>query len=964
MFTRRTVLRGSAALASAALVTRGLRDVATGASLAGGAAFDWGDFSAEARPWTRWWWLGSAVTPSGLRSHLNEFAAVGIGGVEIQPIYEAQDHPERVRSYLSPEWLEALDATLSQARRLGLGVDVTTGSGWNFGGPWLEPELSAGRVLTKRWVVEGGQRLQEAVTVQGPPHPGLVDEERLAIPEFRPPMPEPPQPKLAALAARESTSREVVVLTDRVNAEGVLDWTAPEGRWELTGVFSGLLLKRVERAGPGGKGLMADFFNKTSIRKHLEHFAHGLGRRRTGIRALFNDSFEIEGTNWSPATIEEFTRLRGFDLAPFLPELFAPGPLSPTALRVQSDVRETLSDMFIEQFADTWTSWSARHGWLTRNQSHGSPAHLLDLWAAVDIPETEYAAGPDMPIPGLRRGPRTAHTPRPLSWRMAASAAHTQGRRLVSAEVLTLRDEHYHVGLSQVRPQIDALFAAGINHVIFHGTAYTPEDAPWPGYSFYAATELKPANPIWKTLPHLTAYITRCQSVLQDGQHGNDVLVYWPQHDLWAMPGGGTGRTALDLAPKYNWEGYTWADEHPSGLGGVVGGMVNRGWQLDWISDRQLTQFRQKSGRLTNGHSAYVVVVVPGARLMPLQTLQRLSDLASAGATVVFTGALPEDVPGLGDLDNRRAQFHELLHDIGADSGPGEYTLGRGKVVVAADAAALDAALAAATAVRVPLADSGLRVLRRRHNHGHLYFLANHTDRAVDGWWQVGEDAASVVALDPLTDGRGTVPTRRREGTTEVRLRLLPGETIILRSFESRKVDGRKHPLLLPTGNDQPLDGPWTLEFIDGGPSIPRSRELDELVSWTQLGDEEAAFSGTARYTIRFEGPTPSRGRTWLLDLGDVRESARVRVNGQEIGTAWAIPFRIPLAGLREAGENVLELEVTSTAANRVRDLARRGDLATPFYMSWRTTAPTQWAPAPSGLLGLVRLVEVGDHDE
>lgn len=962
MLTRRNILSGGIAASVAAVSGRIGGGVASaGVAEARGSAFSWGQFTPEARPWTRWWWLGSAVTPTGLRRHLSEFGAAGIGGVEIQPIYEAQGHEGRIRPYLSAEWLEALDVTTSQARRLGMKVDVTTGSGWNFGGPWIDPELSAGRHLVKRWRLDGGQQLAEPVAIEQPAHPGLVDEERLALPEYRPPMQEIPEPVLAALAARETTTGETIKLTDRVNADGVLDWTPPEGQWELTGVFSGLLLKRVERAGPGGKGLMADFFNKVSVLRHLNHFAEGVGGRGRGIRALFNDSFEIENTNWTPALIEEFFRLRGYELTPMIPELFSESGLSETALRVQSDVRETLSDLFIEQFAKNWTRWSTQRGWQTRNQSHGSPALLLDVWGAVDIPETEYAAGAEIPIPGLRKGPRTNHTPRTLAWRIAASAAHTRNKPLVSAEVMTLRDEHYWEGLSQMKPQIDALFASGINHVIFHGTPYTPEDAPWPGHSFYAATELKSNLPIWETLPEYTAYITRCQSILQDGTHDNDVLVYWPQHDLWAMPGGGTGRTAPDLAPKYNWEGYSWVDQHPSGLGVLVGGMVDRGWQLDWVSDRQLSEFRARGGRLTNGTSQYRVVVVPGARLMPLPTLERLHELASAGAAVIFAGGLPADVPGLGDLEQRRARFEKVLGGLG--NGAGEYGVGRGKVIVTESDADLDAALAAAKAAREPVAESGLRVLRRRHKHGHHYFLTNGTALLVDGWWPLGVEAVSVVALNPLTGDRGLATTRGRNGATEVRVRLLPGETLLLRTFERHRVRGPELPLLPPTGVEQPLEGQWDLKFLEGGPTVPPGQQLEELVSWTQLGDEAAAFAGTARYTLRFEGPELRAGRSWVLDLGDLRESARVRLNGKDLGTVWALPFRIPVSGLRPGRSNVLELEVISSAANRVRDLARRGELQTPFYMSWRTSAPSQWQPAPSGLLGPVRLVEAWNHE-
>ncbi|MFI6345989.1 glycosyl hydrolase [Streptomyces sp. NPDC050560] len=967
MIRRRDVLRGSAVLTVSALAPAAAgaaASAATGAATGGGDALGWLPFTHEMRPWTRWWWLGSAVTDEGLRDHLTRFAEVGFGGVEIQPIYEAQGYEDQIRSYLGPAWLDALGTTTATAAELGLGVDLTTGSGWTFGGPWVTPEISAGRALTETWHLTGGQRLDAPVRTTQPPHPALVDEEKLSRPDLRPPMQPLPEPPLAALVARDADSGRTVDLTRHVGADRMLDWTAPAGDWQLLGVFSGLVLKRVERAGPGGKGLMTDYFDAGSIRHHLDHFGDAVGEQ-PGIRALFHDSFELERTDWTGAALAEFERLRGYDLAPHLPEVFTGAGSAEVRSRVMTDVRETFSDLFLKRFAQPWAEWSGDRGWLTRNQAHGSPANLLDIYGAADIPETEYLGAEELPIPGLRKGAGSTEPPKSLVWRMASSPAHHQGKPLVGAETATWRDEHYQVSLSQVKPLVDVVYAAGVNHVVFHGTAYSPKEAPWPGFSFYAATELKPADTIWHDLPQLTGYITRCQSVLQTGSHDNDVLVYWPQHDLWAEPDAGLGDAAEDpeLTPDYKWQGDPWMYGHPTGADDVAGGLEARGWQFDWVSDRQLAGFHGGRSGVAGEHAAYRVLVVPGARLMPLDTLARMRDLASAGATVVFHGGLPADVPGLADLDHRRSRLAGLLRTLKAHPVPGRhgsYRVGAGRVVVAGDATALDRALAATGAVREPVADSGLKVLRRRHGDGHHYFLANSGAERVDGWWALGTGPAAVGVLDPLRDTRGTAPTRHRRGALEVRLALDPGESLILRTFDKHRPHAPAYRVRVPTGREKTLEGPWKLTFLDGGPKLPADRELKRLVSWTELGDAEEEFSGTARYTLTFRSPGHARhGGGWLLDLGEVRESARVRLNGHDLGTAWAIPFRLPLGEALRDGDNVLELDVTNLASNRVRALARHAELTTNFYMSWRSTPPDQWEIQPSGLLGAVRLVEV-----
>ncbi|MEX2513519.1 MAG: hypothetical protein WD398_11480 [Cyclobacteriaceae bacterium] len=68
----------------------------------------WPVSSSTAKPWARWWWMGSAVDKNNLRALLKQYADAGIGGLEIAPIYGAKGFENRFLNYLSPEWLEML----------------------------------------------------------------------------------------------------------------------------------------------------------------------------------------------------------------------------------------------------------------------------------------------------------------------------------------------------------------------------------------------------------------------------------------------------------------------------------------------------------------------------------------------------------------------------------------------------------------------------------------------------------------------------------------------------------------------------------------------------------------------------------------------------------------------------------------------------------------------------------------
>ena len=165
--------------------------------------------------------------------------------------------------------------------------------------------------------------------------------------------------------------------------------------------------------------------------------------------------------------------------------------------RIVSDYRETVSDLLLENFTVQWTDWAHSMGSLTRNQAHGSPANLIDTYAAVDIPECEGFGLSEFRIKGLRRDSLTRKNDSDLSMlKYASSAAHISGKPLVSSETFTWLTEHYRTSLSQCKPDMDLMFVSGVNHMFFHGTPYSPRDAEWPGWNFYAPINMSPVNSI------------------------------------------------------------------------------------------------------------------------------------------------------------------------------------------------------------------------------------------------------------------------------------------------------------------------------------------------------------------------------------------------------------------------------------------------------------------------------------
>jgi hypothetical protein len=570
-----------------------------------------------------------------------------------------------------------------------------------------------------------------------------------------------------------------------------------------------------------------------------------------------------------------------------------------------------------------------------RNQAHGSPASLLDLYAASDIPETEGTE--------IQR----------FKW--AASAAHVAGRRLVSAEAATWLGEHFRVRLADVRAAVDRFFVAGVNHIVYHGTAYSPVGDPWPGWQFYASVEFNPRNAWWDDFRALNMYVARVQSFLQSGRPDTDVLLYYPFYESLTA----RGKTRLAhfggaLPPA---QGTTFEKAADT--------LHTAGFTYDFVSDRQVRRLLSVNGRMTTeGAASYQAIVVPSCRYIPLETLLQILELARSGATIVSLDGWPSDVSGLADLDGRRPRFKTAIDAVSfgpADAdGSREAKIGGGRILQGSDLRRL---LSRASVHREAMVDQGLQFTRRVDAMGRIYFMSNSGDHAVDGWVPLDIRTDTLMAFDPMTGRHGSLNTRANGSTREVYVQIPSGGSLIVTESPER-VD-ESFDLFRSSGEPLGVSGPWTVRFLKGGPRLPPQRRIDQLVSWTTFGHDGEVFSGTAGYTTTFAGPSTSV-RWWQLDLGRVAESARVRLNGRDLGTLIGPPFRVVLDRSQLRATNTLEVVVTNLSANRIRDLDLRGVAWKKFYnVNFPARLPenraadglftaAKWEPLESGLLGPV----------
>jgi hypothetical protein len=249
------------------------------------AELAWPAVTEETKPWSRWWWLGNITTEDGLRSEMAKYAAVGLGGLEITPIYGVRGKENQFIQYLSPQWVDRFEFVLQEGKKLGLGVDMNNGTGWPFGGPWVTPEDTCKYLAHKTYTVKAGEKLGEPVAMVEKffvaprsvtwaqlkePFGETPNLQQLAIDNLK--MPNPL--KLNTLMAFSDKGGEALNLTDKVGADGKLDWTAPtdSGTWTLYAVFDGLHSRMVKRAAPGGEGHAPDHLSAEGIGHYLAKF--------------------------------------------------------------------------------------------------------------------------------------------------------------------------------------------------------------------------------------------------------------------------------------------------------------------------------------------------------------------------------------------------------------------------------------------------------------------------------------------------------------------------------------------------------------------------------------------------------------------------------------------------------------------------------------------------------------------
>jgi alpha-L-rhamnosidase len=849
---------------------------------------------ADSRPMMRWWWFGPAVEKPEILHELEQMKADGIGGAELAFVYpQVVDDPARHlvnERFLSPPMLDCVSYAASQARRLGLRLDVTLGSGWPYGGP--------------------ATTLQEAA-------------ERVRVAEL------PLAPGATSLPAFPLAEGESVLSISLVNGEPK-HWEAPSAQLlapgqtkdiaPATGPRTALVFiashtgQQVKRASVGAEGWVLDPFSHQAVATHLNAVGEPLVRAfgATPPYAVFSDSLEAYGADWTPGLAAEFSKRRGYDLLPHLPELFAGG--TPEAERVRHDWGKTLTELVDENYLTQINAWAIAHHTKFRSQTYGEPAVSLSSQRLVTLPEGE---GPHW---------RAFST---LRW--ATSANHLFGNNVTSAETFTwLHSPAFRATPLDMKAEVDLHFLIGTNQIIGHGWPYSPAPVGEPGWSLYAAAVFNDHNPWHPVMPDVTRYIQRTSFLLRQGQPANQVALLLPTDDAWASFRPGRVSVTAEMTRLVT----------PS----LMSAILSAGYNIDYIDADTIDKIGVH----------YPVLVIPPTDRIPLQTLRKIQQYVAGGGKAISVGRPPsleadgQSVPEIASLSRQLFESSKLTF-VADESAVGE---------------ALHKALSPDFQLQGSNGDVGF--IRRRLPAADIYFVANTSNHPVS--------TEASFATTHQYGQRWDVDTGAAVGVTNpasVALQLAAYESAVFVFDDKPARAATPHT---PT-EIADLSADWKVTFTATNQSISENTLTDWTNDpATRFYSGEAVYERNLNLgkvppgetLLEVDGGRPltePAGRTgpgmraWYDP--PVREAAIVFINGRRVGSLWHPPYKLSVTGFLKQGQNHLVIKVYNTAINAWAALPRHDykPLIARYGDRFQMQDLDQVTPVPSGLMGSIRLV-------
>ena len=780
---------------------------------------------------------------------------------------------------------------------------------------------------------------------------------------------------------------EVVDLTAKMTAEGLLEWEVPEGNWTVIR-FGYTTTGAVNApATDEGRGLECDKMDTTALNLHFASFPAKLieaAGDMTGnsFKYLFIDSWECKYQNWAENFMQEFQQRRGYDMLPWMPALC--GVVVESSDKTEAflnDYRRTIADMIEEYYYRHYSNLcKAQHMELHAEVIYGGtnypPLDVLRTNQYADLPMTEFWAVTRDGGTLDRSVVRYASTA-DLSATNPTHACAVYDLPVLASEAYT-GFAHYSETPWVLKPFGDMAFCEGVNRMVLHSYVHQPFEKK-PGFTLGQwGSHFNRHNPWWQHFSRFSTYLARQQYILQQGRAHADICYFIGDR----MP------DFQGIHPLYS---------------------LPYGYRADHINPDLL------------GQPAYRLLLLPDDPVMSLKSLQKLEKLVASGALV--SGPKPQTIISLADYESESGAMTELAGKLWGNADGKtvfENPYGKGKVIWGKPIQdILEGEGILPDVENNDPRPENFRYIHKRLGSQDIYYLFNQSqeEKQVEFLFNVMDKTPSVY--DPVNGNAQPCMSFKKEGSrTRVPLHFRPRQAFFLvfnegvsgehfvEILQDGKIifpaaasgDGQAMPVLnlKETGEIELLSltgGDFTLisnkgntrqvkvpeaEILDikefkgqimfhdgdaGKMDKTRSVEISELTSYTDYEDPVIKyFSGTASYTIQFElpGDWVEPGHVYFLRAGETGASAEIRLNGELLDVVWEPDYPIRLESLPQAGTNLLEVKTTNIWRNRII-----GDLQGMFPEGkvWTTSPIDSYLNKnselfPAGLRGPLRMLK------
>ncbi|MEM9528557.1 MAG: glycosyl hydrolase, partial [Bacteroidota bacterium] len=663
--------------------------------------------------------------------------------------------------------------------------------------------------------------------------------------------------------------KELIDLTDKLDAKGHLTTKLPAGEWTILRFGQTTTGATNHPASEEGRGLEVDKLSREAFKVHYDAFVGEVVERNktlapNALQYAEIDSYEMGGQNWTDGFNESFARAKGYDIMDYLPLLAGrfvdDATTSETVLR---DFRGHICDLMTKNYFAYFTELCHEDGILSYVEPYGfGPLNNLEVGGTCDLPMGEFWVGREM-----------------NRVESAISSAHIYGKLVISAEAFTTRPGLNWKGHpAMAKTTGDQAWAAGINEFMFHRFAHQANTHVSPGmtmnrWGFHfdrTQTWWDNAGKDW------FEYMARGQFLLRQGV---------PVADLAVFVGDG--------APNGVYYRNDFAPALPANL------------NFDCINaDVLLNRAKVSNGQLVLPEgTTYKLLALKNSKAMTLSTLRVLSEFSKAGLPLV--GDVPERMLGFQRPEAETAEFNRLRAVLANKILPwNKWNDLLSDLQITPDAHFSGR--------------EDLTYAHRRIGDQDVYFIYNPDSLSTTLAITFRSSAYAPESWDALTGEQYRLTDFVQEkGTTRLTLNLEPKQSRFI-VFRSEAPELPPLPQLAVTNQTLAIAGPWQVTFSEAN-GYGGEETFTELVDWSAHSNEAINYySGTAIYRTTFTAIAPKSDERILLDLGEVNLIAEVNLNGKKVGIDWLPPFQLDVTEQLQAGENHLEISVTNLWSNRL----------------------------------------------